>query len=462
MESKEIMSISVEKIHQHPDNPRKNLGDLSELAESIKKKGVMQNLTVIPGHWNERREWHEDGYTLVIGHRRCAAAKIAGLKELPCRIVDDMSQKDQVSTMLEENMQRNDLTIWEQANGFQMMLDLGETEESIAEKTGFSKTTVKHRLNIAKLNQKVLQEKEKDESFQLSLKDLYVLEQVEDIKTRDKILKEASSSRDLAWKAKSAAEEASREKVAAEIIALLKANGIQPVPVQYEKEMYSGKWETLESYSLEKAAPKQIKKKKLEGGGYYKSYREVRIVKKREKSKEPMSEYERQRKEKEKNAKEIKSIAKEMAAQRASFIRSVLSGKIEPLKDTEKVIAELWKAIVCADGCVGKISIAKFLADTKKSWYELSGEDKKKAMEELEKTSTLHQMMIGAYITTSDLIYTDYNNHYKEETGKAVTAITEALGEYGFSYSDDEQNKVMEGSHQFYVQEEDHADSESE
>ena len=39
--------------------------------------------------------------------------------------------------MLEENMQRNDLTIWEQANGFQMMLDLGETEESIAEKTGF-------------------------------------------------------------------------------------------------------------------------------------------------------------------------------------------------------------------------------------------------------------------------------------------------------------------------------------
>ena len=221
MNDKEIVSIAVENIYQHPDNPRKDLGELSELSESIKKKGVMQNLTVIPGHWDEKLDWHEEGYTLIIGHRRCAAAKLAGLKELPCRIVDDMSKKDQVSTMLEENMQRNDLTIWEQANGFQMMLDLGETEESIAEKTGFSKTTVKHRLNIAKLDQNVLQNKEKDEGFQLSLKDLYALEQVEDIKTRDKILKEASSSRELVWKAKRAADEAKREKVAAEIIKLL-------------------------------------------------------------------------------------------------------------------------------------------------------------------------------------------------------------------------------------------------
>ena len=172
MEEKIITYIAVENIHQHPDNPRKDLGDLSELSESIKKKGIMQNLTVIPGHWDEKTEWHEDGYTLIIGHRRCAAAKLAGLKELPCRVVDDMGKKEQVSTMLEENMQRNDLTIYEQANGFQMMLDLGETEESIAEKTGFSKTTVRHRLNIAKLNKKVLQEKEKDDGFQLSLKDL--------------------------------------------------------------------------------------------------------------------------------------------------------------------------------------------------------------------------------------------------------------------------------------------------
>ena len=204
MSDKEIVKIAVENIYQHPDNPRKDLGDLSELSESIKKKGVMQNLTVIPGHWDEKMEWHEEGYTLIIGHRRCAAAKLAGVKELPCRIVEDMSKKDQVSTMLEENMQRNDLTIWEQANGFQLMLDLGDTEAQIAEKTGFSKTTIRHRLNIAKLNQKELQKKEKDENFQLSLKDLYELEKIEDVKTRDMVLKAATDSRDLVWKEKQA------------------------------------------------------------------------------------------------------------------------------------------------------------------------------------------------------------------------------------------------------------------
>ena len=61
MNDKEIVKIAVENIYQHPDNPRKDLGDLSELSESIKKKGVMQNLTVIPGHWDEKMEWHEEG-----------------------------------------------------------------------------------------------------------------------------------------------------------------------------------------------------------------------------------------------------------------------------------------------------------------------------------------------------------------------------------------------------------------
>ena len=131
-----ITNINAKLIHQHPDNPRKDLGDLSELSESIKKKGIMQNLTVIPGYWDENRAHHDEGYTLIIGHRRFAAGKMAGVTMYPCRIVEDMSYKDQVGTMLEENMQRIDLTPLEQAEGFQMMLDLGDTEEQIAEKTG--------------------------------------------------------------------------------------------------------------------------------------------------------------------------------------------------------------------------------------------------------------------------------------------------------------------------------------
>lgn len=448
MAEKQIIYIEAGHIRPHPQNPRKDLGDLSELEESIKKNGILQNLTVIPV------EGEPGEYMIIIGHRRYTAGIQAGISAFPCQIAENLTPREQMSIMLEENMQRNDLTIWEQAQGFQMMLDLGETEESIAEKTGFSKTTVRHRLNIAKLDQKLLKEKENNESFQLTLMDLYALEQVEDIKTRDKILREAMSSRDLIWKAQNAADEAKRDKTALEIIKLLKAAGLEEAPKEAKDQIYSSKWETMESYDLDRAVPKRITKKKVEGGMYLKLYREVRVIRKKDKSKEPVSEYEKQRKEKEKNTKAIRAIAKEMEAQRESFIRNVLSGKIKPLKDTERVIAGLWRAIVYANGCVGKMSLAKFLANTKKNWYELPDEDKKKAMEELEKMSTLHQLMIGAYVSTSDLVYTSYNNYYKEETGKAVMAITKALSEYGFSYSDDEQNKIMDGTHELYAKEE--------
>lgn len=173
---KRLVYISVDKLHPHPDNPRKELGDLTELAESIKTKGVMQNLTVVPRD--------EDDYTVIIGHRRSAAARLAGLTALPCVIVE-MSPNEQVATMLLENIQRSDLTVYEQAQGFQMMLDLGEDVGSIAEKTGFSKSTVRRRLKIAELDQKVLQEVS---GRQISLLDFEKLEKIEDLGARNAVL----------------------------------------------------------------------------------------------------------------------------------------------------------------------------------------------------------------------------------------------------------------------------------
>lgn len=75
----EIINISAENIYQHPDNPRKDLGDLEELSDYIKKKGIMQNLTVMIGHWDDKGKWQQDGYTLLIGHRRFAAGKMAAV-----------------------------------------------------------------------------------------------------------------------------------------------------------------------------------------------------------------------------------------------------------------------------------------------------------------------------------------------------------------------------------------------
>ena len=203
--------IDIEKIHHHPENPRKDLGDLSELTESIKKNGIMQNLTVIPGYI-EKGKKKKNGYTLLIGHRRFEAAKAAGLEEVPCRIIDDLTDKEQISIMLEENIQRNDLTTWEQANGFQMMLDLGDTVDTLAERTGFSKTTIYHRVNIAKLDMELVKEREEDPSFQLTLNNLYELEKIKDIDIRNKILKEATKSEEISWKVNRALQEQMKQE----------------------------------------------------------------------------------------------------------------------------------------------------------------------------------------------------------------------------------------------------------
>lgn len=128
-----ITMLKIAELYPHKDNPRKELGDLTELSESIKSNGIFQNLTVVPRS--------EGGYTVIIGHRRMAAAKLAGLEELPCAIVE-MDERTQLSTMLLENMQRSDLTTFEQAQGFQMMFNLGMSAEEISDKSGFSVSTV--------------------------------------------------------------------------------------------------------------------------------------------------------------------------------------------------------------------------------------------------------------------------------------------------------------------------------
>ncbi len=146
-----IEMIPTYDLFAHPQNPRKDLGDLDELVDSIKANGVLQNLTVVPRDGG--------GYTVIIGHRRLAAARRAGLTELPCAVVF-MTEEEQFRTMMIENMQRSDLTAIEQADGFQYMLDLGESMESITRTTGFSKSTINRRLKLRELDRDKLKSAE--------------------------------------------------------------------------------------------------------------------------------------------------------------------------------------------------------------------------------------------------------------------------------------------------------------
>lgn len=201
-----ITNIEVTKLLQHPDNPRKSIGDVAELAESIKARGILQNLTVVPA---------ENGmYTVIIGHRRLAAAKQAGLTEVPCAVVD-MDYKTQLSTMLLENMQRSDLTVYEQAQGMQMMFDLGVPVAEIVEKTGFAETTVRKRLKIATLPTEQMQQAVERGG---KLEDYVQIADIKDAKERRELLK-VVGTRDFEFRLS----RAKRQQIEAEKTPLVKA-----------------------------------------------------------------------------------------------------------------------------------------------------------------------------------------------------------------------------------------------
>ncbi len=223
-----LTEIKIEKLYAHPQNPRKDIGDVSELAESIKNQGVFQNLTVIKGGAGVPEG--VDGYTVIIGHRRLAAAKLAGLEVLPCSVAE-MDEKEQIATMLLENMQRSDLTYYEQAQGFQMMLDLGETQTSIAEKTGFSPATVSRRLQLTKLDQEKL--KKVSQARQISLNDLESLNKIESLDKRNELLDKIGTS-NFEWSVKTAVENEKAKKKENAWRDILIAAGLQEIEDRWD------------------------------------------------------------------------------------------------------------------------------------------------------------------------------------------------------------------------------------
>lgn len=298
--------LPVEMLYPHPDNPRKDLGDLSELAESIKKDGIFQNLTVVLGGKGPETAHpgidDPDGYTIIIGHRRLAAAKLAGLTEVPC-MVAEMSENEQVATMLLENMQRNDLTVYEQAQGFQMMLDLGETQSSIAEKTGLSKTTVRHRLKLLELD---AEEFKKSQERQPSITDYIELEKISDPELKNKALA-AIGTKDFAWEVSRAVDKEKRDKWMAEWIAFLNQR-----LERIEMSEKSGK-RYIAFYTIRVAitdpVKEEIEQKIADGGCYYAydGFGSVYIVGEKIEEK-PTPEDEQREKEKEEQKKKIEKI----------------------------------------------------------------------------------------------------------------------------------------------------------
>lgn len=144
-QTNQIKLINTSLIDPHPDNPRKRIGDVTDLAASIKANGLLSPLSVVPN--GER-------YRVIAGRRRLAACKQAGTGAVPCFVLD-LTPLQQLEAMVTENCQREQLTVLEEADAIQGMLDLGATTASVAHQLGRSADYVRDRAKAASIKTEV-------------------------------------------------------------------------------------------------------------------------------------------------------------------------------------------------------------------------------------------------------------------------------------------------------------------
>jgi len=171
-----IRNIPIEKLVANVNQPRKDFGNLDELAESIKEKGVLEPILIRPKNGQ---------FEIVAGERRYRAAKLAGLSELPC-IEHDIADNEALEVSIIENIQRKDLNIYEQAFSIKSFSEIyGYTHQEISEKIGKSRVTVTELIRITDLPEEIITRCNKlgitSKTFLLELVKLENIEQMKEL-----------------------------------------------------------------------------------------------------------------------------------------------------------------------------------------------------------------------------------------------------------------------------------------
>ena len=188
---KDVMHVNLDEIRSNPYQPRKTFNEdsLNELADSIKEYGIVQPVIL---------KKSIKGYELIAGERRCKAAKIAGLKQVPA-IIKDFTDEEMMEIALLENIQREDLNPIDEAKSIDSILKLrGMTQEEFAKKFGKSRSYITNLLGILRLPDSV---KKLVENGSLSMSHARVLSKIEDeekiLVLAERIIKENLNVREV-------------------------------------------------------------------------------------------------------------------------------------------------------------------------------------------------------------------------------------------------------------------------
>ena len=141
-----IRMISIEKIDPNPNNARTEIGDIQELMNSIKEKGVLEPILVRPKNGR---------YEIIAGERRYIASKRIGLNDIPC-IEMDVKDHEAMEIALVENLQRKNLDVFEEADGLKALTDMfGYNHAQIAEKIGKARSTITEIITINRIPKEI-------------------------------------------------------------------------------------------------------------------------------------------------------------------------------------------------------------------------------------------------------------------------------------------------------------------
>ena len=230
-QSDQIKLINTSLIDPHPDNPRKQIGDVTDLAASIKANGLLSPLSVVPN--GER-------YRVIAGHRRLAACKQAGTGAVPCFVLD-LDPLQQLEAMVTENCQREQLTVFEEADAIQGMLDLGATTASVAHRLGRSADYVRDRAKAASIKTEV--RATRDDFGQLTIGQLVAIARYDGRPDLQKKLAQAAGTSNFDYTLHNIEVEDRRSQWFADVSALLGEpdNGINLIP-DPEKPFNDPEW----------------------------------------------------------------------------------------------------------------------------------------------------------------------------------------------------------------------------
>lgn len=383
-----ITSVLVHLIDPHPNNPRRELGDLTELADSIRAHGVRQNLLLVP-HCSgcpdvasglrvkdDGASWctihkREGRLRAVIGHRRLAAARMAGLTEVPAVIDPTLSDADQVELMLLENVQRSDLSPVEEAEGYQQLLDLGVAVTMIAKRTGRARRTIDSRLRLLGLPEA---QREQVHSGQVSLADAAALAEFEDDPEVHRQLLEALGTSNWDWKLRHAKNDRANKVKKRKLVDKLVKMGAVEV-----REAPTNGFVLVDQFYSDDPAPKTIEPGSVVVLDYSVDlYRQATDDELAKADKSAAAKERREEKRRAEDEARAQAEAERVTAyeRRDEFVRSLVTRKTLKANDVTAIIETMARGFVVRSGVSGMYQLASWLghdadtAATRDEWYD--------------------------------------------------------------------------------------------